>query len=171
MHGHAIFRWSSQRSKEERAPRLFCSYFRDAFVAKERPNECFDKAAYVQRESGLTDGPTSARFAIVDYNADTGTLGPPAAETGDCVSRFRKVTSQKSVVRRPLQIPRATAILPVFQRRGKYGKGGSKYVVAVRSQASFLEEPIRKKYVCCIHVKVSICGGFDARKGLIFGAS
>jgi hypothetical protein len=56
----------------------FTTYFQDPFVAKERPNEGFDKAVYVRWEPGLTDGPTSARFAIVDYNADTGTLEPPA---------------------------------------------------------------------------------------------
>jgi hypothetical protein len=56
----------------------FTTYFQDPFVAKERPDEGFDKEVYVRWEPGLADGPTSARFAIVDYNADTGTLEPPA---------------------------------------------------------------------------------------------
>ena len=32
----------------------------------------------VRWEPALSDGPTSARVAVVDYNADTGTLGAPA---------------------------------------------------------------------------------------------
>jgi len=33
---------------------------------------------YIDWEPGLTDGPTSARVAVVDYNADTGILAEPA---------------------------------------------------------------------------------------------
>jgi len=56
----------------------FVTYFQDPFVAKEDPAVGFDRKAYVQWEPGLMDGPTSARFAVVDYNADTGMLEPPA---------------------------------------------------------------------------------------------
>lgn len=55
----------------------FVTYFQDPFVARLDPHTGFDEAL-VAWEPGLTDGPTSSRFAIVDYNADTGTLEPPA---------------------------------------------------------------------------------------------
>src|SRR5207245_4236803 len=56
----------------------FVTYFQDPFVAKLDPHKAFDEKVFVAWEPGLTDGPTSSRFAIVDYNADTGTLEPPA---------------------------------------------------------------------------------------------
>ena len=37
-----------------------------------------DERIYVSWEPGLTDGPTSARFAVVDFNGDTGQLAPAA---------------------------------------------------------------------------------------------
>jgi hypothetical protein len=37
----------------------------------------FDEA-FVSWEPGLADGPTSARFAVVDYDGHTETLAPPA---------------------------------------------------------------------------------------------
>lgn len=55
----------------------FVTYFQDPFVARADPKKAFDKVL-VAWEPGLTDGPTSSRFAIVDYNADTGRLEPPA---------------------------------------------------------------------------------------------
>lgn len=54
----------------------FVTYFQDPFVARDL-HKAFDKVL-VAWEPGLTDGPTSSRFAIVDYNADTGTFEPPA---------------------------------------------------------------------------------------------
>lgn len=56
----------------------FDVYFQDPLVAAENPKLGFDKSFYVPWEPGLADGPTSARFAVVDYNGDTGTLTPPA---------------------------------------------------------------------------------------------
>lgn len=56
----------------------FTTYFQDPFVAKLNPNEGLDERVLVAWEPGLTDGPTSSRFAVVDYNADTGKLEPPA---------------------------------------------------------------------------------------------
>lgn len=53
-------------------------YFQDPFVAKKDPLFGFDKKCHVDWEPGLADGPTSARFAVVDYNGDTETLAPPA---------------------------------------------------------------------------------------------
>lgn len=56
----------------------FVTYFKDPAVAKSNPVLDFDEKFDVNWEPGLTDGPTSARFAVVDYNADTGHLAPPA---------------------------------------------------------------------------------------------
>ena len=56
----------------------FTTYFQDPFVAKLDPAKAFDEEVFVAWEPGLADGPTSSRFAIVDYNADTGRLEPPA---------------------------------------------------------------------------------------------
>jgi len=56
----------------------FTTYFQDPFVAKMDPKKAFDEQVLVAWEPGLADGPTSSRFAVVDYNGDTGTLEPPA---------------------------------------------------------------------------------------------
>jgi hypothetical protein len=55
----------------------FDTYLQDPLVAEEDPKFGFD-AAFVPWEPGLTDGPTSARFVVVDYNADTEQVAPPA---------------------------------------------------------------------------------------------
>ena len=56
----------------------FDVYFQDPLVAKENPKLAFDDEFYVPWEPGLRDGPTSARFAVVDYDAHMDTLAPPA---------------------------------------------------------------------------------------------
>lgn len=56
----------------------FVTYFQDPFVAKTDPQKGLDEEVFVAWEPGLADGPTSSRFAVVDYNADSGTLEPPA---------------------------------------------------------------------------------------------
>lgn len=66
----------------EQACRLkipFVTYFKDPAYADRDPSLDFDETFEVNWEPGLTDGPTSARFAVVDYNGDTGHLAPPAA--------------------------------------------------------------------------------------------
>jgi hypothetical protein len=56
----------------------FDVYFQDPLVAEIGKRLGFDDEFFVPWEPGLADGPTSARFAVVDYNADTGTVTPPA---------------------------------------------------------------------------------------------
>ncbi len=56
----------------------FTTYFQDPFVGKSDPQTNLDEETKVPWEPNLADGPTSSRFAIVDYNADTGALEPPA---------------------------------------------------------------------------------------------
>ncbi len=56
----------------------FTTYVQDPFVAREKPEYAFDEEVFVDWEPGLADGPTSARFAIVDYDTDADVLTPPA---------------------------------------------------------------------------------------------
>lgn len=56
----------------------FTTFFQDPFVAKQNPTTALDEKVYVNWEPNLSDGPTSARFAVVDFNGDTGTLELPA---------------------------------------------------------------------------------------------
>ena len=56
----------------------FDVYFQDPLVAADNPKLAFDEDCFVPWEPGLADGPTSARFAVVDYDAHTDTLAPPA---------------------------------------------------------------------------------------------
>jgi hypothetical protein len=53
----------------------FSVYFQDPLFAKQNPELAFDEAV-VPWEPGFSPGPTSARFAVVDFNADTGSLVP-----------------------------------------------------------------------------------------------
>jgi hypothetical protein len=61
----------------------FSTYFQDPFVAKTDPQKAIDEEVFVAWEPGLADGPTSSRFAIVDYNADAGKLEAPAVWSED----------------------------------------------------------------------------------------
>ena len=56
----------------------FATYFQDPFVDSQGPTKTVDDQIFVAWEPGLTDGPTSSRFAIVDFNADNGKLEAPA---------------------------------------------------------------------------------------------
>jgi hypothetical protein len=49
----------------------------DPLTAKENPELAFDQD-FVSWEPGISDGPTSARFAIVDYDGNLGILSPKA---------------------------------------------------------------------------------------------
>ncbi len=52
-------------------------YVQDPFVAKQNKGTAMGKI-HVLAEPDLMDGPTSARIAVVDYDADTGKLEKPA---------------------------------------------------------------------------------------------
>ena len=56
----------------------FDVYLQDPLVAEEDPKFGFDEGFHVRWEPGLADGPTSMRFAVVDYNGDTGSVAPMA---------------------------------------------------------------------------------------------
>ncbi|MBB4277743.1 serine protease [Rhizobium mongolense] len=58
-------------------------YFKDPLIAKTNPGDVVDKTFDVPWEPGLTNGPTSARFAVVDYDSSTGKLEQPAVWDAD----------------------------------------------------------------------------------------
>ncbi|MGR9079532.1 serine protease (plasmid) [Rhizobium leguminosarum] len=58
--------------------RRFDVYYKDPLVAEENPDLEIDSAFYVPWEPGIGDGPTSARFAVVDYDSTTNILEEPA---------------------------------------------------------------------------------------------
>ncbi len=58
-------------------------YFKDPHVAQAFPGVGLDNEFSTPWEPGLSDGPTSARFAVVDYDGTTGTLHPPAEWDSD----------------------------------------------------------------------------------------
>ncbi|WP_454659090.1 serine protease [Bosea beijingensis] len=53
-------------------------YFKDPLVAENFPGVGIDSDFYTPWEPGLASGPTSARFAVVDYDASLDTLQLPA---------------------------------------------------------------------------------------------
>ena len=77
---YAQARYLPREFKEKAALVLpFTAYFQDPFVARTDPKMAIDDRVMAPWEPGFADGPTSSRFAVVDYNGDTGTLEPPAA--------------------------------------------------------------------------------------------
>jgi hypothetical protein len=78
----------------------FTTYFQDPFVARTDPDMAIDDSVMVPWEPGLADGPTSSRFAVVDYNGDTGKLETPAVWSENdqaYVGRNRKVLDKTQV--------------------------------------------------------------------------
>jgi hypothetical protein len=61
-------------------------YFKDPAVAKATEGAGFDEQFTAPWEPGLRDGPTSARFVVVDYDSTSNTLTPPAVwdRRGNC---------------------------------------------------------------------------------------
>jgi hypothetical protein len=59
-------------------------YFKDPAVAKELEGAGFDNEFTAPWEPGLRDGPTSARFAVVDYDSTNNTLTAPAVWDREC---------------------------------------------------------------------------------------
>lgn len=56
----------------------FDVYFQDRLFGAQYPDLEFDEDCYIPWEPNIGNGPTSARFAVVDYDAHTETLTPPA---------------------------------------------------------------------------------------------
>ena len=78
----------------------FDVYFQDPFVTGSDPAYNFDEEFVVPWEPGLDDGPTSARFAVVDYDGGTEVLNPPArwdADLGKFVDGNGKVLDRHNL--------------------------------------------------------------------------
>jgi len=61
----------------------FHVYYKDPLVAKNNPGLEIDEDFYVPWEPRISHGPTSARFAIVDYDSTANSLAEPARWDGD----------------------------------------------------------------------------------------
>jgi hypothetical protein len=68
----------SSIEKKVRVRIPFDVYFQDPLVAAADERLAFDEDCFVPWEPGLASGPTSARFAVVDYDGHSETLAPPA---------------------------------------------------------------------------------------------
>lgn len=76
---YAASRFLGRSAEEELGLQIpLAVYLQDPKVAETDPEIALDASLMVRWEPGLADGPTSARFAVVDYNGDTGTLAPMA---------------------------------------------------------------------------------------------
>ncbi len=76
---YAVAQYLGMDAQKELGKQIpFDVYLQDPLVAEEDPKFGFDQDFFVHWEPGLTDGPTSARFAVVDYNGDTGEVWPMA---------------------------------------------------------------------------------------------
>ena len=78
----------------------FDVYLQDPLVSKEDPKFGFDEEFHVRWEPGIADGPTSSRFAVVDYNADTGHVAPKARwdeDTDSFLDPDEKVLDQNNI--------------------------------------------------------------------------
>jgi hypothetical protein len=81
---YAASKYLSTAARDELGLRIpFDVYLQDPYVSKTDPKFGFDEETFVMWEPGIADGPTSARFAVVDYNADTGSIIPMAIWNGE----------------------------------------------------------------------------------------
>lgn len=76
-------------------------YLQDPGVARRRPELTFDDDCWVEIEPNLGDGPTSARFAVVDYDTDSDSLAPPAAVWDEAARQY--VDADGRVIDRELE--------------------------------------------------------------------
>ena len=78
LYGQAQYLPADLRKEQGLLEIALVTYYQDPFVAKMFTEQGFNRKTLVNWEPGLLDGPTSARFAVVDYDGDTGKLEPPA---------------------------------------------------------------------------------------------
>jgi len=76
---YAAAQYLNKEAEEELGLQIpFHVYLQDPLVAENDPKYGFDEEFCVPWEPGIADGPTSSRFAVVDYNGDTGHIAPMA---------------------------------------------------------------------------------------------
>jgi hypothetical protein len=164
--------------------------FQDSFVAKQDPDQAFVEEAFVNWEPGLTDGPTSFRFAVVDYNSDTGKLAAPAEwdeplqkfvcngkvldKTSASLFQFRQV-SLWELLQRALAFFSKTATVHAGRSRGRSKCGGDsrhvnlycKVVAPHHWKAAVLRVFTRpgQEQMCLVSITTSLlkCPGIDLR--------
>lgn len=100
------------------------TYLQDPSVARNNPQLGLDESVLVDWEPGLSDGPTSARFAIVDFNADTGELIPSAEwSEKDNAFTFNGTVLKKEQVALPQF--RQASVWAILQRALEFFENGS----------------------------------------------
>lgn len=117
-------------------------YLQDPQVGKTEPDLEFDDDCMVDLEPGLADGPTSARFAVVDYNVDAETLAPPARwdddarhysdDDGEAITRAQAGTMQFDQVNAWALLQRALRFFEQPQGLGRplpWGFDGNRLIV------------------------------------------
>lgn len=76
---YAVSRYLDRDTETTLGLRLpFLVYFKDPALRKDMAGDAMDPDFNVVWEPGLGDGPTSARFAVVDYDSTAGVLAAPA---------------------------------------------------------------------------------------------
>ncbi|WP_143348598.1 serine protease [Ensifer adhaerens] len=101
-------------------------YFKDPLVAKNNPAAAIDTDFDVPWEPGISDGPTSARFAVVDYDASSGVLEEPARWDGKTVSfRGPKGEDLNSSMGRKLPQFRQISVWATVQNTLEFFEGGA----------------------------------------------
>ena len=84
VHLYAAAEYLNSKVEKELGLQIpFDVYLQDPLVDGEDPKFGFDEDFHVRWEPGIADGPTSARFAVVDYNGDTGHVAPMARWDAD----------------------------------------------------------------------------------------
>ncbi len=96
----------------------------DPLVIAQNPDLATDDTFEVRWEPGITDGPTSARFAVVDYNGDTGRVTAPARWDS---SRRKFVKGRTALDTRHLDQPqfRQVNLWALLQNALEFYEGGS----------------------------------------------
>ena len=95
----------------------------DPLVLVENPDLATDDEFLVKWEPGLFDGPTSARFAVIDHNDDTNEIIPPATWDSD----RRKFLNQNEVLdTKKIEVPQFHQVnaWAMLQRALEFYEGG-----------------------------------------------
>ena len=82
-------------------------YFKDPAVAEAHEAAGIDHEFTTPWEPGLCDGPTSSRFAVVDYDSTSNTLTPPAVGTGKELLPWSEGRASRRADQGTFSIPRA----------------------------------------------------------------
>ncbi|MBY3158996.1 serine protease [Rhizobium laguerreae] len=105
--------------------RCFQVYYKDPLVAAENPGLEIDRKFFVPWEPNIGDGPTSARFVVVDYDSTTNKLEEPARWDSDAkIFRDPKERPVDATVKQSAQF-RQVSTWAIVQNTLNYFEGPS----------------------------------------------